>query len=394
MGKAKDLTGQRFVRLVVVAPTEKRSGGNVVWECRCDCGNIKLVPGGHLTSGAVKSCGCLRKKKHEENKEELSGEKSRKVRNLEYPLNLWSVVLERPISTEELPEDWEPALDHVLSTLGSDKKKEIVLNRYKDKLTLAAIGDLYGLSWQAVGQSIGRTIDKLRQPDRKVFFLYGWERGLESSESKPLDVKRQTIRAIKPSHLTSCHAIGPIDLSVRPFNCLMNSGIDTIDKLLQCTEEDLYNMRNMGELCVNEIKAKLALSGLSLHEPKAVHAGERFGILTVVAPTEERKHGNVIWECLCDCGNTKLVSGYRLTTGEAVDCGFCHRKRGRGEDLTGQRFGRLTAIRPTEKRLRGNVVWECRCDCGERVEVVGIRLVQMQKKATDGCPVCRGKEER
>ena len=33
-------------------------------------------------------------------------------------------------------------------------------------------------------------------------------------------------------------------------------------------------------------------------------------------------------------------------------------------DLTGMRFGRLTAIRPTEKRLNKKVVWECRCNCG------------------------------
>ena len=33
-------------------------------------------------------------------------------------------------------------------------------------------------------------------------------------------------------------------------------------------------------------------------------------------------------------------------------------------DITGQHFGRLTALRPTERRQSHSVVWECRCDCG------------------------------
>lgn len=37
---------------------------------------------------------------------------------------------------------------------------------------------------------------------------------------------------------------------------------------------------------------------------------------------------------------------------------------GRSANLTGQRFERLIAIRPTEKRQSNCVVWECRCDCG------------------------------
>lgn len=38
-------------------------------------------------------------------------------------------------------------------------------------------------------------------------------------------------------------------------------------------------------------------------------------------------------------------------------------------DLTGQRFGRLTALEPTEKRMRTSVVWRCQCDCGNIAEV-------------------------
>lgn len=57
---ALDLTGQRFGKLTVIRKTEKRLHHYVLWECKCDCGNTKLVKSGHLTSGHVVSCGCKR----------------------------------------------------------------------------------------------------------------------------------------------------------------------------------------------------------------------------------------------------------------------------------------------------------------------------------------------
>lgn len=57
--RIKDLTGMKFGRLTVSQITPKRVGGNVVWSCRCTCGNQSLVTGGHLTSGNTTSCGCL-----------------------------------------------------------------------------------------------------------------------------------------------------------------------------------------------------------------------------------------------------------------------------------------------------------------------------------------------
>lgn len=56
----KDLTGQRFGKLVVLSPTEKRmDNGSIVWRCQCDCGNTAEVSARRLTRGKVRSCGCL-----------------------------------------------------------------------------------------------------------------------------------------------------------------------------------------------------------------------------------------------------------------------------------------------------------------------------------------------
>lgn len=61
MGKALDLTNQRFGRLVALYKTDKRSGNNIMWHCICDCGNEKDINGSDLKKGKTKSCGCLQK---------------------------------------------------------------------------------------------------------------------------------------------------------------------------------------------------------------------------------------------------------------------------------------------------------------------------------------------
>ncbi len=45
-------------------------------------------------------------------------------------------------------------------------------------------------------------------------------------------------------------------------------------------------------------------------------------------------------------------------------------------DITGQHFGRLTALRPTAERYNGCVVWHCRCVCGNEKDVSLNNLMQ------------------
>ena len=62
MSKVKDITGQRFGRLVAIEPTGERSHhGCTVWRCKCDCGNIFCCAIDVLTSNNTRSCGCLQK---------------------------------------------------------------------------------------------------------------------------------------------------------------------------------------------------------------------------------------------------------------------------------------------------------------------------------------------
>lgn len=66
MGAFRDLTGQRFGKLVVVECVGRRSfpGGSqyIAWKCKCDCGNEAIVSTSSLKNErhGTKSCGCLK----------------------------------------------------------------------------------------------------------------------------------------------------------------------------------------------------------------------------------------------------------------------------------------------------------------------------------------------
>lgn len=53
--------------------------------------------------------------------------------------------------------------------------------------------------------------------------------------------------------------------------------------------------------------------------------GEQFGLLTAIYPTEKRVNGRVVWHCKCECGNEVDVPSSYLTSGETQSCG-CLRK--------------------------------------------------------------------
>lgn len=56
-------------------------------------------------------------------------------------------------------------------------------------------------------------------------------------------------------------------------------------------------------------------------------ANQRFGNLIAIKPTSERKHGSIVWECLCDCGNKHFTTAELLLSGHTKSCG-CIRSRG------------------------------------------------------------------
>ena len=60
--------------------------------------------------------------------------------------------------------------------------------------------------------------------------------------------------------------IEELDLSVRSFNCLKRAGINTVEDLINKTEEDMMRVRNLGRKSLDEVVAKLASLGFTLHD--------------------------------------------------------------------------------------------------------------------------------
>lgn len=59
MGKVRDITGNRYGKIVVLYFTKVKN--NAYWMCQCDCGIVKEILGSSLKNGDTQSCGCYRK---------------------------------------------------------------------------------------------------------------------------------------------------------------------------------------------------------------------------------------------------------------------------------------------------------------------------------------------
>lgn len=57
--RIKDITSQRFSRLVVLGFVGISAYGKALWLCECDCKKCVVIAGNKLRSGHSRSCGCL-----------------------------------------------------------------------------------------------------------------------------------------------------------------------------------------------------------------------------------------------------------------------------------------------------------------------------------------------
>ena len=100
--------------------------------------------------------------------------------------------------------------------------------------------------------------------------------------------------------------------------------------------------------------------------------GKQFGELTVIRKVSAGgKTKGVCWLCKCSCGADYEVLGTLLMTGRRTRCpGRAHQKNYAFADVTGRKFGRLTALYPAKRYDKsGSVIWRCKCDCGNEVDV-------------------------
>ena len=83
-----------------------------------------------------------------------------------------------------------------------------------------------------------------------------------SDEAKNTEIMVDREETIKEKVLEM--TIEELDMSVRSFNCLKRAGIDTVEDLINKTEEDMMKVRNLGKKSLEEVINKLESLGLEL----------------------------------------------------------------------------------------------------------------------------------
>lgn len=135
--------------------------------------------------------------------------------------------------------------------------------------------------------------------------------------------------------------------------------------------------------------------------------GQRFGFLTVLEETQERKRGLVVWKCQCDCGKIVKVTGTDLKTGNTKSCG-CKKYDGlinynlkNSEEAKipiGTKFGYLEVLKDLGIKEyyhtgHGRRYYSCLCTrCGKRVEYTQNAL-KSGDRVSCGCVGSRGEEQ-
>lgn len=151
----------------------------------------------------------------------------------------------------------------------------------------------------------------------------------------------------------------------------------------ECTQRNKKNhifnpLRNDEREKVNRIPAESLI-------------GMKFGHLTVLRivekPSEAKTKDRSIWFlCCCDCGNTKIVKRSDLVGKIVTSCG-CKKR----SNLVGQVFGKLTVMRDTGLRNKSRkVMYECLCECGNTCVTSSDSLLAKTPQTSCGCLSSRG----
>lgn len=109
--------------------------------------------------------------------------------------------------------------------------------------------------------------------------------------------------------------------------------------------------------------------------------GQKFGELTAIECLGKNEHNNTIWRCRCSCGNERIVTQSSLRSGGIFNCGRFRHNR---DDFLGSRYGRLTVVEYAGVDNRKQSLWKCRCDCGNEI-VAAARAMKSGNIKSCGC---------
>lgn len=156
----------------------------------------------------------------------------------------------------------------------TEREKDIVIARFKDKRTLQEIGKSLGLTRERIRQIEVKALRKLKHPTRvwhlKTITIEEHNKALENimrleAENHRItnkynklveDVKTgKAISKLTKEEVTNIYnmPIEELGLSVRAYNCLWRVGIRDLGNLLELRLEELMRIRNLGVKTADEI---------------------------------------------------------------------------------------------------------------------------------------------
>lgn len=128
--------------------------------------------------------------------------------------------------------------------------------------------------------------------------------------------------------------------------------------------------------------------GITLDSIKEKMLNKKFGKLTILRYLGKSERGDNLWQCKCDCG--EIVVG-RTANVDKPNSGCRKCKIASGDRsqkmrtyLLGKKFGRLTVTDYAGKNRFLQVMWKCKCDCGNETIVRSSSLISGDSQSC-GC---------
>jgi hypothetical protein len=113
--------------------------------------------------------------------------------------------------------------------------------------------------------------------------------------------------------------------------------------------------------------------------------GAKFGRLTVIAESSERRHGYVSWLCRCECGVEKVCAWSHLKNGLVMSCGCMRREMLRaGREKLHKTSVTHGGSKKREYHIWANVIYRCDNPNATSYERYGGRGITVCQRWRDG----------
>ena len=185
----------------------------------------------------------------------------RNILKEKYPQNILILVqqeLEKrgiDASWDVITEDICAGVDYAIDML-SDREKEMLRMRYIERKTQAKIGQVYGITKTAVGSTEAKAIYKLCRAPLLGYLKYG--KNAYEDKCKRIEKEKQ----IGISDEARNTHISELEFSIRIENALIRAGYFTVKDIACLTEQQIFDIKNLGKKEYREIAYRLQALGV------------------------------------------------------------------------------------------------------------------------------------